>query len=401
MPRYGKGKRNTVKPQYPRIVAMIYLDNAATTYPKPEGVYREVSRCMTDYCGNPGRGGHSLSLAAGRAVYDCRCLVAELFSAEPENVIFTLNTTYALNMAIKGIVREGDHIIISNMEHNSVLRPVIATGCDYDIFDASKDTERILLEIASKLTPRTRMIVCTHRSNICPIRLPIKAIGQLCRKRGICFIVDAAQSAGVYPIDMRECCIDALCFAGHKSLYGIQGVGGVAFSNRYKGESARKLHTLVEGGSGIASLEEYMPSLLPERLEAGTLPTPAIAGLSQGIKAITEVGITHIREHEITLYRRMRERLCNHEFIQVYCRDIGYGETMLFNVEGMPSTTVADKLDREGICVRAGFHCAPLAHKHLGTGDSGAVRVSFGAFNTAEEVDIFCDVLNKIIKEGE
>ncbi len=380
---------------------MIYLDNGATTHPKPESVYREVSKCMTDYCGNPGRGGHSMSAAAAKAVYDCRCLVAELFSAEPENVVFTLNTTYALNMAIKGTARAGDHILISNMEHNSVLRPVIATGCDFDVFDAVASPERVIRNILSLLTPRTRMIVCTHRSNICPIRLPIKAIGELCRQRGLCFIVDAAQSAGVYPINMMECHIDALCFAGHKSLYGIQGCGGVIFSSRYKGEAARKLHTLVEGGSGIASLEEYMPSLLPERLEAGTLPTPAIVGLAQGIRAITEVGITHIREHEISLYRRVRERLCNHERIEVYCPEIGYGETLLFNVEGMPSTAVADKLDREGICVRAGFHCAPLAHKHLGTGDSGAVRVSFGAFNTAEEVDIFCDVLNRITKEDD
>ncbi|MBQ4602112.1 MAG: aminotransferase class V-fold PLP-dependent enzyme [Clostridia bacterium] len=380
---------------------MIYLDNGATTYPKPESVYREVNRCMTDYCGNPGRGGHSMSLAAGKAVYDCRCLVAELFSCEPENVVFTLNTTYALNMAIKGIARTGDHIIISNMEHNSVLRPVITTGCDYDVFDAMGSTEWVIRDILSKLTPRTRMIVCTHKSNVCPVRLPIRAIGELCRQRGLCFIVDAAQSAGVYPIDVRECHIDALCFAGHKSLYGIQGAGGVIFSNRYKGEAARKLHTLVEGGSGIASLEEYMPALLPERLEAGTLPTPAIAGLSQGIRAITEVGINHIREHEISLYRRTRERLSNHDRIEVYCPEIGYGETILFNIENMSSTMVADKLDREGICVRAGFHCAPLAHKHLGTGDSGAVRISFGAFNTAEEVDIFCDVLNKITKEDD
>ena len=380
---------------------MIYLDNAATTWPKPESVYREVNRCMTDYCGNPGRGGHTMSAAAGRAVYDCRCLVAELFSAKPENVVFTLNTTYALNMAIKGIARTGDHIIISNMEHNSVLRPVIATGCDYDVFDAMGPPESVIRSILSLLTPRTRMIVCTHRSNICPIRLPIKAIGGLCKQRGLCFIVDTAQSAGVYPVDVRECHIDALCFAGHKSLYGIQGAGGVIFSSRYKGEAARKLHTLVEGGSGIASLEEYMPSLLPERLEAGTLPTPAIAGLAAGIRAVTEVGIPRIREHEISLYRRVRERLCNHEGIEVYCPDIGYGETLLFNVRGMPSTEVADRLDREGICVRAGFHCAPLAHKALGTGESGAVRVSFGAFNTAEEADILCDVLNKIIKEDD
>ncbi|MBR4880352.1 MAG: aminotransferase class V-fold PLP-dependent enzyme, partial [Clostridia bacterium] len=290
---------------------MIYLDNAATTYPKPERVYREVDRCISEYCGNPGRGGHSMSAAAARAVYDCRYELSQLFSADAENVVFTLNTTYALNMAIKGIVREGDHIIISNMEHNSVLRPVIATGCDYDIFDAAGSTEAVLCEINSLLTPRTRMIVCTHRSNVCPIRLPIKAIGGLCRQRGIVFIVDAAQSAGVYPIDMKECCIDALCFAGHKSLYGIQGVGGVIFSKRYKGESAKKLHTLVEGGSGVASLEEYMPSLLPERLEAGTLPTPAIAGLCEGIRTVRETGISHIREHEIMLYRRMRERLLN------------------------------------------------------------------------------------------
>ncbi len=380
---------------------MIYFDNAATTHPKPKSVYRTVYECMEKQCGNPGRGGHAMSLSAGRIVYDCRLELAELFSAKPENVVFTLNTTYGLNMAIKGIVRNGDHILISNMEHNAVLRPVIASGCDYDVFDAMGAIDRVLCDIISKLTSRTRMIVCTHKSNICPMRLPIKAIGELCRQRGVYFIVDAAQSAGVYPIDIKEYGIDALCFAGHKGLYGIQGVGGVIFSDRYSGESARKLRTLVEGGSGVASLEEYMPPFLPERLEAGTLPTPSIAGLLTGIKAIRQTGIGHIRDHEATLYRRMRERLCNHNKIHVYCSNIGYGETLLFNVDGMSSTTVADKLDQNGICVRAGFHCAPLAHKQLNTGENGAVRVSFGAFNTAEEVDIFCDVLNRIIKEDD
>lgn len=340
-----------------------------------------------------------MSAAAAKTVYDCRCELAELFSAKPESVVFTLNTTHALNIAIKGIARKGDHILISNMEHNSVLRPIIAEGYDYDVFDTLKPTEAMIREICSRITSRTRGIVCTHHSNICPVGLPIGAVGELCRQRGLFFIVDAAQTAGIYPIDMSKCNIDALCFAGHKSLYGIQGVGGIVFSQKYKGKAARMLHTLVQGGSGMASLEENMPLYLPERLEAGTLATPAIAGLLAGVKEVRQRGLADIRDHGTMLCRRMLERLCNDDRIEVYCPDMQSSEIVLFNIKGVSPDLVAEALDKEGICVRAGFHCAPLAHRALGTGDKGAVRVSFGAYNTPQEVDIFCDTLQKV-KQG-
>lgn len=381
---------------------MIYLDNAATTFPKPDSVYREVWRCMTEYCGNPGRSGHAMSVAAQRTVYDLRVKLCESFCADSvENVVFTLNTTYALNIAIKGMIREGDHVIISNIEHNSVRRPVIESGCDYDTFDSFAPTERIIEEIRSLITPRTTLIVCTHASNICPVKNPIRSIGELCRSRNIRFIVDAAQSAGVYPIRMKEYGIDALCIPGHKGLYGIQGAAAVIFSDRYKGENARKLRTFAAGGNGVAAGEGYMPLFLPERFEAGTLPTPAIAGMLAGIKEVERIGTEQIYEHESALYRRMREKLCNDKRIEVYCPRLNYSQILLFNVIGSSPTVIAQELDREGICVRAGFHCAPTAHRALNTGSKGAVRVSFGAFNTAEEVDIFCDVLNRIIKEDD
>ena len=380
---------------------MIYFDNAATTFPKPESVYREVRRCMEEYCGNPGRSGHSMSAAAEKTVYECRGELAQAYGGQNiENVVFTMNTTYALNMAIKSILRQSDHVLISNIEHNSVLRPIIASGCDYDVFDSCGAAEKVIGDIRNKLTPRTRLLVCTHQSNICPIRNPIKSIGEFCRHNGIYFIVDAAQSAGVYPINIREYGIDALCLAGHKGLYGIQGCGAVIFSERFKGERARKLSTFAEGGNGVDSLDGHMPALLPERLEAGTLPTPAIAGLLEGIRTVKSLGINHIREHEQTLYRRLRERLCNDDGIEVYCPHMNYGQTLLFNVKGVPSVRVADYLDGNGICVRAGFHCSPLGHKLLGTGSDGAVRVSFGAFNTLEEVDRFSNILNEMVKQN-
>ncbi len=341
-----------------------------------------------------------MSLAAEKTVYECRCELAEMFGAKNiENVVFTMNTTYALNMAIKSLLRPGDHVLISNIEHNSVLRPIIASDCDYDVFDSYGSTDKVLCDIRSKLTPRTRLLVCTHQSNICPIQNPVKSIGALCRHNGICFIVDGAQSAGICPINIKESGIDALCIAGHKGLFGIQGCGAVIFSDRFKGEMARKLRTFAEGGNGVDSLEGHMPALLPERLEAGTLPTPAIAGLLEGIRTVKKLGLNHIREHEQTLYRRLRERLCNDERIEVYCPHVNYGQTLLFNLKGISSVRVADYLDGEGVCVRAGFHCCPLGHKLLKTGRDGAVRVSFGAFNTLKEVDRFCDILSTMNKQ--
>lgn len=378
---------------------MIYFDNAATTHPKPKAVYQAVSRCLENGCGNPGRSGHALSLAASKTLYECRCRLAEMFGCKSEsNVVFTLNTTYALNMAIKGIQRRGDHILISNIEHNSVLRPIVATGCDYSLFDSQKGCEELMLDIKRKLTPRSKILVCNHQSNISPLQNPIGAIGRLCRENRLFFIVDAAQSAGILPINMENMSIDALCLAGHKSLYGIQGVGAVIFSDGFRGELARNLHTFAEGGNGVNSLEEAMPCFLPERLEAGTLPTPAIAGLLAGIKEVNRVGLPQISSHLQSLYRHLRQELLNMEKITLYCPDMKTGHTLLFNVKDVSPFAAADLLDGNGVALRAGFHCAPNAHKILNTGEQGALRISLGAFNTLEETDRFLDILAKIIK---
>lgn len=376
---------------------MIYLDNAATSFPKPQKVYKEVARCIEEYCGNPGRSGHYMSQKAAQTVYGCRNALAKLFSLdEVENVVFTLNTTYALNMIIKGLLTPKDHVIISNIEHNSVYRPIVDCGTEYDIFNSFQSASAIMHEIETKLRPNTKLIICSHASNICGLRNPIYSIGELCNRKGIYFAVDAAQSAGVYKINMKECHIDALCVPGHKGLYGIQGCGALLLSSNFKGEKAKKISAFVQGGNGVDSLKSEMPYILPERLEAGTLPTPAIAGLKAGIEAIEDAGTEHIREHEYALYHRVRERLCNHKRIRVYLRDITKGNIILFNIRDVSSITAAYELDKYGVCVRGGFHCSPLAHKYLNTGENGAVRVSFGAFNTLEEADRFCDILNKL-----
>lgn len=378
---------------------LIYFDNAATTFPKPNRVYKEVAKCIEEYCGNPGRSGHILSLRSAKTVYECRAALAEFFNlSEPENIVFTLNTTYALNIAIKALLKEKDHVIISNIEHNSVYRPIVASGCKFDVFNSYAPREKLLAEINAKIRPNTKLIVCTHSSNISPLRNPISSIGALAKRKGIYFIVDAAQSAGIYPIDIKASNIDALCIPGHKALYGTQGCGAVLFSSKFSGEKAQRLKCLAEGGNGVNSLESFMPDRLPERIEAGTLPTPAIAGLLAGIKTINDIGIDNIREHENIVYRKIRDDLGNNKSIKLYCPEFAKGNTLLFNVKGRSSAEIADELDKEGVCVRSGFHCSPLAHSLLKTGENGALRISFSGFNTLEEAHRFTDILNVIIK---
>lgn len=378
---------------------MIYLDNAATTFPKPASVPREVIRCMNDYCGNPGRSGHALSLAAASKIFECRCEISELFGVgDPLRVIFTSNTTHALNLIIKGILKKGDHVIISDLEHNSVLRPIhkLATEgiIDYSILSSRakekiRSSSLICAEISSLIRPNTRLVIVTHQSNICSITLPIAEIGALCRKRNILFAVDAAQSAGILPIDMKKMNIDALAAPAHKALYGPQGCGFAAISENLS------LDTLIEGGSGTNSLEANMPSASPERYEAGTLATPNIAGLCEGIKFIKKIGIDEIRDSESELFLYLRDRLMNIGGITLYAPTY-VGSTLLFNKNGFTSEALASALDDEGICVRAGYHCSPLGHKSLGTPDGGAVRISLGIFNTKAQIDTLAGVLCKL-----
>lgn len=377
---------------------MIYFDNAATTFPKPPAVLSESMRCMREYCGNPGRGSHSMAMKSAEAIYRCREKAAAFFSAPgAENVVFTMNTTYALNTAIKSVIHPGDHILISNMEHNSVVRPVyrlsMEKGIQYDTFDLRQTAQEVTAELERKIRPNTRAVVCIHASNICNITAPAAQIGALCRRYGLLFILDGAQSAGVLPVSVMEMSVDVLCVPGHKGLYGPQGCGMMIFGS----DRCKKGITLAEGGSGMHSLDPEMPEELPERFEAGTLPTPSITGLYEGLCWADRIGIDRIYAHECGLWRNLYNELQLMKGIRVH--DDTPGAILLFSVDGMTCTSVAAALDRQGICVRAGYHCAPEAHKTLGTIQDGAVRVSFGAMNTEKEVQQFCTALRGILAE--
>ena len=370
---------------------LIYLDAAATSFQKPPEVTAAVKNYLRHQSGNPGRGSHKLALAAAEEVYACREAAADLFgSPHPERVVFTMNTTQALNLALFGTLKAGDHVLCSDMEHNSVLRPLFALRAagiiTYDTFSTFPDApyrtdDMILLDIERKLTPKTRMIVCTHAANICSLVLPIRAIGRLCRERGILFVVDAAQAAGIYDINMERDYIDALCVPGHKGLMGPQGVGMLLSGERLTPSP------LIFGGNGVSSLSGEMSAELPERLEAGTLPGPAIAGLRAGISFIRREGVESIRNQETVLGRRLMKGLIHMPHVKVYAPR-HEGGVILFSVHGRSSEEVGAFLDRQGICVRAGFHCNALGHKTLGTPESGAVRASFGYFNTEKECDL-------------
>ena len=378
-----------------------YLDNAATSFPKPRSVTDEVGRCLRTYCGNAGRGGHSLSLAAANKIYDCRVAAADLVGLDtPENIVFVPNATYGLNLIIKGLLHYGDHVIISDMEHNSVYRPLCKLAergeITLDIFPALSlgrdcSAERICKGIIELIKPSTRLILCNHQSNICSFALPIREIGELCEKHGIIFALDAAQSAGHIPIDMKKQHVNLLCAPGHKGLYGIQGSGFVAI------RSEVLLDTLIEGGNGIQSLSPAMPDFPPERYEAGTLSTPCIAGLCEGIMEIGRIGIDTISQSEEELFIYLREGLENTRGVTVYAGEHA-GSTLSFNIDGFPSDKVAYILDKRGICVRSGFHCAPLAHKALKTPPDGTIRASFGIFNTKKDVDRLLLACSDVIK---
>lgn len=380
----------------------IYLDHAATSHPKPPSVIAAMTDCMRYSGGNPGRGSHRLALAAAGQIYACREAAARMFGAEADRVIFTLNTTHALNLAIKGLVGEmgsgGIHVLCSDMEHNSVYRPLYRLAGEgrielevFDTFPASplRTDDMILRSIAAALRPDTRLVVCAHASNVCSAVLPIQRIGELCRRRGIHLVVDAAQSAGAYELDVDGMGISALCLPGHKGLMGPQGTGILILGRGVT------LDTLLEGGNGMDSLQGDMSEDTPERYEAGTLQTPAIAGLRAGMEFVESVGTEAIREHERRLGVRLRDGLLELPKVTVYAPH-REGGVVLFSVEGYTSEEVGRILDGEGICVRAGFHCSALGHRTLGTPTGGAVRGSMGWFSRERDVEGVLRVVRRL-----
>lgn len=380
---------------------LIYLDNAATSFPKPYAVSEAVKHYML-YCGgNPGRGGYESAIQAGKSVYQCREKLSQIFDTDIEFVpFFTMNTTQGINLCIKGFLRRGDHVLISNIEHNAVYRPIYKLSqrgqISYDVFCVYSDgvmapVEKILDDISKKARKNTRMLICTASSNIASLHPPLEEIGEWCQQRGIFFLVDGAQGAGHFEISVKKMHIDALCVPGHKGLLGPQGCGAVIFGKEHL------LQTLHEGGNGVDSLMGEMPEYSPERYEAGTLPVPAIVGLSEGLEAVRQIGLKNIVTHEKTLFERARETLQRIAGVRIYCPEHS-GSVLLFSVDGVDSEQVAKYLAERNICVRGGYHCAALAHKALGTEKEGAVRISFGVFNNDGDVEALCDAIKNFKK---
>ena len=376
---------------------MIYFDNSATTYPKPASVLRQAIDALKRYSFNSGRGGYKASLDAAEKIYSVRAEIARLFGFEEQNIVFTKNCTEALNIAIKGSVKKGEHVIISSLEHNSVYRVVhslfIEDIIDYDIAPFSFDKEEMLGNIESLIKSNTSTVICTHSSNAFGVSLPIREIGEICKKHNIRFIVDGAQGAGVADINAMRDNIDILCCAGHKSLYGPMGSGFMAFRDGVK------IIPMMQGGTGSESLSPIQPEYSPDRFESGTLGNPAIIGLGEGIKFIKNIGLDNIYSHELELTSYLYDELSALDSVELYTPKPEKGRAVpiiSFNLGDYSSEKTAQKLSEYNICLRAGYHCAPLAHKTFKTLDRGTVRISPGLFNTYKECYSFMNVVKKL-----
>ena len=374
---------------------MIYLDSAATTLQKPPAVAQAVTRAMKCMA-SPGRGEHRPAMLAAETAFACRQAAARLFHMDnPEQVVLTFNATHGLNLAIKTLVRPGDTVLISGYEHNAVTRPLAAIG-GVTIRTARSplfQPEELLRSFAAQMTPEVSCVICTHVSNVFGYILPVEEIALLCRRRGVPFVLDASQSAGCLPVDMAELGAAFAAMPGHKGLYGPQGTGLLLCG----GGAVR---TLLEGGTGSASLQQEMPEFLPDRLEAGTHNIPGAAGLLEGLRFVLRKGTGTILRHEQGLCARAAEGLARMDGVTVFAAPSpeGQGGVLSFTAEGTDCEDVGQALGRMGIAVRAGLHCAPLAHCTAGTLETGTVRVSFSAFNTPQEVDRFLCAVRSLFR---
>ena len=381
---------------------MIYLDNASTSFHKPDCVFTAVMEAMHQ-AGNSGRGSSGEAMEASRLIFDTRCRIAEMFEADgPECVAFTSNATEALNTALFGVLHPGDgpvHAIATEMDHNSVLRPLYALekkGLELTVLPADRKGRISLTDMEAAIRPETKVIVCTHASNLTGNRNDIHAIGEIAKKHDILFIADAAQTAGVFPISMKKDQIDILCFSGHKGLMGPQGTGVICV------RPGVKVEPLKVGGSGILTFQKEHPSVMPEALEAGTLNSHGIAGLRAALGWIQETGIDRIRQREQDLMMRFYEQVKTISGVTVY-GDFSQKDrspVVTLNIMGMGSSELSMILGEDyGISTRSGGHCAPLMHQALGTEKTGAVRFSFSCFNTEEEVDEAARAVKEIAEE--
>lgn len=363
---------------------MIYLDNAASSYPKPATVLRAVAEQLRTNGANPGRSGHKMAMKASATIYATRSALAQSFGTEPETVIFTMNTTDAINRALKGILKPGDHVIISDLEHNSVLRPLVALrdrgGIDgFDIAETDVHEEKTVENFRRLIRSNTKLVFCTHASNVTGQILPIRQIGALCRENGILFGVDGAQTAGTESYHLQNDPIDFLCVPGHKGLLGPQGTGALILSRPLD------MIPLWEGGTGSDSLSESQPLTFPEGYESGTLNTPGIAGLREGILFV-EQNRDLIRKHEAKLRELFVEELKKIPGYKILGNSEKFVSTVALVHQRDHSEKIAQWLDHSNVCVRGGYHCSFLAHKTLKTLNGGAVRISFGYKNTQRDV---------------
>ena len=377
---------------------MIYFDNAATSGKKPIEVIKAVNNAIINYSANPGRSGHTLSQRVAEKVYLVREKIAAFFGASgPENVILTSNCTHSSNLVIKGVLNKPDHIIISSLEHNSVIRPIVKLGIEYDIAKVDFENDDQTVKNFEKLIKaNTKLIFCTAASNVTGKILPISQIGELCKRRGILFGVDAAQLAGIRSIDMKKLNIDFLCVAPHKGLYAPMGTG-ILIAEKYIE------NTLIEGGTGSNSGSLIQPSESPERYESGTVNVAGIFGIGAGIDFVKNKGIEQIYHHEMELIKYAYRGLMKIKNICLYTPypiEPFYAPVLSFNFKGVHSEIAAQNLSKNGIAVRGGLHCSPLAHKELGTLDFGAVRLSVSYFNSMREIEYFLEVIKsqKFIK---
>jgi cysteine desulfurase/selenocysteine lyase len=374
------------------VFLMLYLDNAATTLRKPAAVYTSMMWNTVFKSVNAGRGGHKMSMYGMNGIIEAQDEIAELFNIyKPQNIAFTLNATYALNMVMIGVLLHGGHVIVTEMDHNSVLRPAYRLG-NYTIVKADESGYVEPKDVQEAIREDTKLIVCTHASNVCGTIQPVEEIGKIAHENNILYMIDAAQTAGCIEIDVQKLRADFLAFSGHKGLMGPLGTGGVYVRD------PMTLEPVITGGTGSKSESLIQPMFMPDMLHSGTLNSPAIAALGKGVRYIKQRGLDEISQKERYLALKMESELLNMGGITVYGRKDRVGTTA-FNIDGMSSSETAQKLS-DKFALRAGYHCAPLAHKALKTIKTGVVRASFGAFNKNKDVEKVVDAIWKLKNKG-
>lgn len=383
----------------------IYFDQAATSFPKGKGVIEAMVSFMSEVGTNVNRGSYVDAYETAGKIYETRELLCRFFDLEPisqaaKNVIFTANITYALNMILKGYFGKGDHVLVSSMEHNAVMRPLIQLQKEglitFDRIPCNQEGDLQINAIGPLIRPNTKAIIMTHASNVCGTIMPLGQVGEIAHNRGLKFIVDTAQTAGVVPISMKDMKIDALAFTGHKGLLGPQGIGGFLV----KDDIAEQMIPLISGGTGSVSDTEEMPDFLPDKFEAGTLNIPGIMGLYRGLEYLNELGLEVIREKEMLLTQKFIDGVSGNNKIHLVGKRNCVDRTAVISLQtkGMDEAELAFRLDSEyGIMTRVGMHCAPGAHKTLGTFPRGTIRFSFGYENTPQEIDYAIDAIRELL----